>query len=113
MNQVILNLLKNSIDALEGRPNGEIRICVSHMAESNKLQLRIRDNGPGIASHIAPRVFEPFFTTKKAGNGTGLGLPMCRRVLQDYDGTIAIDSTPNAGTEVVVEIPEAIDDRSQ
>jgi len=109
MNQVILNLVKNSIDALEGRNRGRLGVSIYRSDREGLLVLSVDDNGVGIASDVAPRIFEPFFTTKEAGKGTGLGLAMCQRVIQEYDGEIRIESTPSKGTKAIVQIPAAID----
>ena len=105
MSQVILNVVKNSIDAFESRGHGVIRVSVAHLRDEQMLQLVIKDDGPGIREDIADRVFEPFFTTKDAGKGTGLGLPMCRRVMKECLGDITLASEQGKGVEVSIKIP--------
>ena len=105
MSQVILNLIKNSVDALEGRPRGALDVSINQIPNVGMLRLAISDNGPGIESELVDSVFEPFVTTKSSGKGTGLGLAMCRRTMHENDGNIWIDSHDESGTRIVIEIP--------
>ena len=102
INQVFLNLLKNAAEALEGQ-GGTIQVTVS--AEEAQVLVRIRDTGPGMEADVQGRLFEPFFTTKVAGEGTGLGLSMSRRIVERHGGGIAIESEPGEGTCVTVRLP--------
>ncbi len=92
--QVFLNLLNNAIDAASREVN------VSAKTVDGRTEIRISDDGPGIREHDLGRVFEPFFTTKKGG--TGLGLPICKRIVEDHGGTIEIFSEDRKGTTVVL-----------
>lgn len=105
MSQVILNVIKNSADALRDRERGSICASIKTSSNANMLRLTISDDGPGIDSKVAERVFEPFFTTKKAGKGTGLGLAMCRRTMQECGGEIWISAHDDSGTRVEIEVP--------
>jgi signal transduction histidine kinase len=105
--QVILNLIKNAMDASRGRSGGLITIAVEAVKEGQMLQLSVIDNGHGIDEEISGRIFDPFFTTKDAGKGAGLGLPMCQRILHEIGGEISIESDPKVGTHVDVTIPAA------
>jgi len=67
--------------------------------------VRIRDDGPGIAADVLPRLFEPFYSTKEAGRGTGLGLSISRRVVADHGGTIEVSSEPGERTTFTVTLP--------
>lgn len=105
---VLVNLLENSIDALESKtyPDGEqpfIRITSSE--ESGRSLIFIRDNGPGIPPEIMPKIFDPFFTTKDIGKGTGLGLSICFGIVRGYGGTIRADSEPGRFCEFVLDLP--------
>jgi signal transduction histidine kinase len=102
LEQVFLNLLTN---AREATPRGG-RIAVTAACTDRIVELSIVDTGCGIAAEDLPRVLEPFFTTKPQGNG--LGLSICRSVLWEVDGSIAIDSQPGAGTRVHVLVPLAM-----
>ncbi len=103
--QVILNVIKNSVDALEGRDDGTLVAAIVERSGDGILRLTISDNGTGIGSDIADRVFEPFFTTKIAGKGTGLGLSMCRRIMHENGGNISIGVHEGSGTDIHIEIP--------
>lgn len=107
MGQVILNLIKNSADAMESRGHGTLRASIRNSPKLGMLRLTFSDDGPGIPSDVVERVFEPFFTTKIAGKGTGLGLAMCKRIMHEYDGEIWIDDHTAQGTRIQVEIPSS------
>jgi signal transduction histidine kinase len=109
---VMLNLLKNAIDALASDlpPEPEVpQIWVRASREDKEAILQIRDNGPGIATQLLNRVFDPFFTTKPAGEGTGLGLSMCYRIITAHGGNITADPVPGQerGTEFTIRLPLA------
>lgn len=101
LQQVVTNTLNNSIEALRGQ--GEIQIKTSQ--NSDTLTIMISDNGIGISEEKLARLFEPFFTTKEVGAGTGLGLFICYSIMKQHNGTIAITSTPNKGTIVKLKLP--------
>lgn len=107
LGQVMLNVLKNSIDALEGCRDGRISITIDENFSDSLVEVRITDSGPGIDQAVLPRLFEPFFSTKPAGKGTGLGLPLCRRIVNEHDGRIFVLSDGRSGTTVKIEIPTA------
>jgi signal transduction histidine kinase len=94
LNQVWLNLLKNSAEAMEGG-SGTVRIL--GRADNGFAHIEIRDDGPGIPEEARNRLFEPFFTTKAAGRGTGLGLAICQRIISEHGGTIMLSSSPGEG----------------
>jgi signal transduction histidine kinase len=97
--QVICNLLLNAAHSCE--INGEITCRVRQLPA--KIRIIVEDNGKGMPPEVLARVFEPFFTTK--ARGTGLGLPICKRIVEAHGGTIDIQSVPDKGTRVTVEIP--------
>jgi signal transduction histidine kinase len=101
LEQVFLNLLAN---AREATPHGG-RIAITAVSVDGFVDISIADTGDGIPAEHLPRVLEPFFTTKPHGNG--LGLSICRSVLWEVDGTLTIQSTPGAGTQVRVRVPSA------
>lgn len=92
LNQVWTNLIDNALDALEGRENA--RITVSTCRLGNTVEVRIEDNGPGIPPDVQQRIWEPFYTTKPAGKGTGLGLDVVRKIVDQHRATIALESEP-------------------
>ncbi len=100
--QVILNLLINSIDALENR-NGIITIRTA--VEKNNLKIEINDDGIGIPVKYLDRIFDPFFTTKEVGKGTGLGLWVSSGIIDSFGGTIEVESKENVGTKFSITLP--------
>ncbi len=100
LNQVWANLVDNALDAV---PEGG-RVVVSARAEGPRVIVRVTDNGPGIPAELKNRIFDPFFTTKPVGQGTGLGLDIVRRLLDQNNATIDVDSAPGR-TEFRVALP--------
>ncbi len=107
LNQVFMNILDNAIDALiaQGEPARKQIVIQTAIVDSDQVQVRIRDSGPGIPESIQERVFDPFFTTKDVGKGTGLGLSISYQVIEKHKGKISVISSPGQGTEFVVTIP--------
>lgn len=101
--RVLINLLRNSSEAIED--SGEIHICAS--VSSNWLQIRITDNGPGIPESISGELFQPFFTYNKS-NGTGLGLPICQKLIKEHGGRIEYSSVEPHGARFDVRIPQLL-----
>jgi signal transduction histidine kinase len=95
LNQVFLNLLKNAVEALEGT-GGTLRVRLRH--EEGSVTVEVEDDGPGIDPALRERLFEPFVTSKAPGRGTGLGLPISRRIVQECGGSIEVRSEPGRGT---------------
>ncbi|MEM5787528.1 MAG: ATP-binding protein, partial [Syntrophobacteraceae bacterium] len=99
LRQVFLNILLNALEAVG--QNGEIELIAG--SRDSEVFVEIRDNGPGIPETDLEMVFEPLWTTRP--HGTGLGLPLCRDILDKLGGSIAIESTVGKGTSVIVTIP--------
>jgi PAS domain S-box-containing protein len=110
LGQVFLNLIVNAAQAIpEGNAaDNEIRL-VTRVDEENRVVVDIEDTGTGIAPHVMRQLFTPFVTTKPSGIGTGLGLPICRRLVSAMGGSIWADSTPGAGATFHVALPRAHD----
>lgn len=106
MEQVAVNLILNALDAVEGLPGATVRVSLEG-GEGGLLRLVVSDTGTGIAPDVLPRVAEPFFSTKTTGEGLGLGLSICKAILAEFGGFLAITSTPGQGTEVTVTLPLA------
>lgn len=102
LEQVLVNLLGNAIQAAEQSqaPSLTIQISQSH----NSAILQIHDNGPGIQPHVMEHLFEPFFTTKQ-GSGLGLGLSISRQIVQSYHGNLQIENHPAGGAIVTLTLP--------
>lgn len=101
INQVFLNIILNSMEAMDGK--GEIFISSDYDRENSKVFYKFRDTGPGIPEEIKERIFEPFFTTKKTG--TGLGLSIVYGIMEQHNGNIEIRSKEGDGTEVILAFP--------
>jgi len=101
LNQVLMNVLANAIDAIDGA--GEITIRTGR--DGSMLRITVADTGKGMPENVRERVFDPFFTTKPVGEGTGLGLSISYGIIQRHNGTIEVRSAPGRGTEVAIRIP--------
>lgn len=106
LNQVFMNILSNAIDALlEQSLQLNKQIWIETNMVNNQIQIRIIDNGVGIADTIKEKLFEPFFTTKPVGKGTGLGLSICQQIINKHHGRIQVLSEPAKGTEFLIQLP--------
>lgn len=135
INQVFMHLIGNAIDAFEEAgetgdrqpslpvhhgnftphhatatcappsPTGDRIVIATQTLGDNQVQIKIRDNGPGISPDILSKVFDPFFTTKPPGKGTGLGLAICYQIIEKHGGTIQVNSTQRQGTEFTIFLP--------
>ena len=103
--QCVLNLLMNSLDALESRPRERGRIAVRIERAGNELSLVVRDNGPGVTADELPRVADLFYTTKEVGKGTGLGLSIVHNVIAQHHGRVLLSSAPGQGFRVEIVLP--------
>lgn len=92
LNQVWTNIIDNAIDALEGIEKPQLVICSKQ--EGDTVTISIEDNGPGIPDEIQDRIYEPFFTTKAIGKGTGLGLETVKKIIEQHQGNIELQSQP-------------------
>jgi CheY-like chemotaxis protein len=108
IHQVAVNILSNAHHALRA-VEGPRRITLASwaVAGGRHVAFRVSDNGPGIPESLWPRIFEPFFTTKKVGDGSGLGLSVCRGLVEAHDGRIEVESRPGAGATFTVTLPVA------
>ncbi|WP_254513282.1 PAS domain S-box protein [Anatilimnocola floriformis] len=95
--QVIVNLVRNSAEAMDEAPADERQILVSTYREGAGVGLSVTDTGPGLEPEVAERLFEPYFTTKE--NGSGMGLPICRGTVEAHQGTISAARNPQANTD--------------
>ena len=105
INQVIMNLVLNAIDA---SPEGAT-VMVRSTAAQGDVQLQVIDHGTGIAGAIRERIFDPFFTTKPIGQGTGLGLSISYGIVKDHGGSIEVESEPGRGTTFTIRLPAPAD----
>jgi two-component system, LuxR family, sensor kinase FixL len=101
--QVVLNLVRNAIEAMEAVERRELAIATRAIAADKIAEVRVTDSGPGIASAIADRLFQPFVTTKKTG--MGLGLSICREIIESHNGCLSVAPAPSGGTEFRLVLP--------
>ncbi len=106
LQQAFVNLLRNAIDAMRdaGR-TGAITVSARFPPGGTHVELVFRDEGSGIAPEVIDRVFDPFFSTKDVGHGTGLGLYLTHRIVEQHGGTIRVESRLGEGTSVIVRLP--------
>jgi two-component system C4-dicarboxylate transport sensor histidine kinase DctB len=95
LEQVLVNLIGNALQALEGVPDAQIEIAV--VQSDDEVRLSVRDNGAGISPEYLEHLFEPFFTTKKAGQGLGLGLSISHRIVESLGGRLCASNHPDGG----------------
>lgn len=107
MEQVVINLIGNALDAMTGQPSP--RVDIAARIRGQTICLKIRDHGTGLSDDVLPRLFEPFFTTKDAGQGLGLGLAISAGIVSDFGGTLTGDNHPDGGAVFTLELPLARD----
>ena len=102
LQQVLVNLLSNAIDAVEGHDDRqlELRAC----ADAGRVRVTLRDHGPGVPEALQPRIFDPFFSTKEVGKGLGLGLSISYNILRDFGGTLSVRNHPQGGAEFTLDL---------
>ena len=106
LEQVVINLLSNALDALaeNNTPTPSITIEILPDNEKSSVHLKISDNGPGIKKENREKIFQTFFTTKEVGKGTGLGLSISRRIIQTHQGTLELENS-KTGASFVITLP--------
>ena len=105
LRRVVINLIGNAIDALDegGVSEPVVRVASGVNLAGTAVWVRIQDNGPGVPEEARERLFSPFRTSK--ANGTGLGLPICRKLVDAHGGTIEVDSSPGEGATFLMTLP--------
>ncbi|MFL6561812.1 MAG: ATP-binding protein, partial [Bacillus sp. (in: firmicutes)] len=104
--QVILNLTKNALQAM---PYGG-KLSINLEKQSDRCLITVTDNGIGMHKDQITKAFNPFYTLKK--DGSGLGLTVCKRIIDSYGGEVFIKSIQNEGTQVVISLPIVIDENT-
>ena len=105
LSQVFLNLLLNAAQAIDPGDSANNSVTVRLFTEEQNVIIEISDTGEGIPETVGLRVFDPFFTTKAPGKGTGLGLPICQRIIEDHGGVLTFESQVKKGTTFRVTLP--------
>jgi PAS domain S-box-containing protein len=105
LSQIFLNLLINAAHAFEEGHSEQNRISIRTWADGDQVFAEVKDTGKGIASADLSHIFEPFFTTKPIGVGSGLGLPICRNIVEEFGGDIHVESEPGKGTCFTIRLP--------
>ena len=95
ISQVLLNLMKNALEAISHRPEGRIHVSARY-ATNMHPEICVTDNGPGIPEEILEQIFVPFFTTRE--NGSGIGLSLSRQIMRLHGGSLQVRSVPNKET---------------
>lgn len=103
--QVLINIIKNALEACEETQAGEGEVCITAKSNSRQTQIIIEDNGPGMTEETINKLFTPFYTTKV--KGTGIGLSICRKIIEELKGRIAVKSRLSQGSVFMIELPFA------
>ncbi len=108
LTQVFVNLIHNALDALKNRPATEEPpfIRITGRPQNGKVAISVRDNGEGIEPQNVAKIFDPFFTTRDIGEGMGMGLSICYRIIQEHHGSIIVKSERGKFCEFTVELPD-------
>ena len=109
LGRVIINLVSNAYQATAERsaetPGYRPALWLSTERKAEEIEIRVRDNGPGMTPEVMNQIFNPFFTTKEAGKGTGLGLSLSHDIVREHGGTIVPESKPKEYTEIRITLP--------
>ena len=105
LQQVLVNLFTNAIDAMKGRPERLLGLEIERT--DGAVVLRVRDSGPGIDETALPHLFEAFFTTKALGSGLGLGLSISAGIAHEFGGSLAAANHPEGGALFTLSLPPA------
>ncbi|MEY5101055.1 MAG: hypothetical protein RJA36_3774 [Pseudomonadota bacterium] len=103
LEQVLVNLAGNALDAMEGRPAPAL--AISARREGERILIQVRDNGPGLSEAAREHLFEPFFTTKEGGRGLGLGLAISAGIVADFGGSLSGSNPPQGGAAFTLDLP--------
>ena len=115
LQQVLVNILTNAIDAVEAGPDRRIELAAARRGE--RVAITIRDHGPGVAPGLGERIFDPFFSTKGVGKGLGLGLSISYNIIKDFAGDLRVGTHPEGGALFTIELraaePETVTEAAQ
>lgn len=105
LSQVFVNLIINASQAMERHEGDDHLLQLNCFQEDDQVVIAVCDTGGGIPPSLQPKIFRPFFTTKPTEQGTGLGLSLSKSIVENYGGTIEVESTPGEGTDFIVRLP--------
>ena len=105
LEQVLVNLLRNGLDAMAGKPEPVLAISVN--SNGSRIAIEVRDHGPGLPDEVRSHLFEAFYTTKPAGEGLGLGLAISLTIVESYGGTLVAHNAPDGGAVFTLTLPAA------
>jgi two-component system C4-dicarboxylate transport sensor histidine kinase DctB len=109
LEQVLVNLFANALDAMQGAAVTQLEIVVREHAA--RVSIVVRDTGPGIAPELLPRLLEPFVTTKEQGAGLGLGLAVSAGIVREFGGSLVAANRPQGGAEFTIELASMLETR--
>lgn len=107
ISQVFVNLISNAVDAMNGGPG---KISIQSRTNNGSVEIHLKDSGPGVSVEAASSIFDPFFTTKPRDEGTGLGLFISRKILEEHKGGLLLASPGTTGAEFIISLPSATKD---
>ncbi len=105
LQQVFLNLINNSMDAMPGGGELQVRLRYPAIADEREVAIELADTGVGMSPETVEHIFDPMFTTKRLGTGAGFGLAICDQFIRQHAGTIQVESQPNRGTRFTIFLP--------
>ncbi len=105
INQVLLNIITNAVHAMPERTTPNLITLRTGMEDERTVRIEIQDNGSGIPKDVLPKIFDPFFTTKPIGKGTGMGLSISFKIIQEHGGKILVDTEAGVGTVFTILLP--------
>ena len=104
LEQVVLNLITNALDAINNQPEKQITIKCQHIQD--RFDIQVSDNGPGISRELREQIFEPFFTTKRRGQSLGLGLSISYNIIKSFGGRLTVADESASGASFCIQLPE-------
>jgi two-component system sensor histidine kinase DctS len=103
LEQVLLNLMRNALEAMNDQPSERRRLTIKLSQLENQMEIRVIDLGPGISTEVQEKLFTPFFSTK--AEGMGMGLNICRSIIEFHQGRLWVENNPEGGTIFVITLP--------
>jgi len=107
LEQVLINLISNAVDAVMEMPEGERRLAIDVIEDEGSVHICVTDSGPGIPAESLDSIFDPFYTTKEVGKGLGLGLSISYNIVKDFQGSLEALTLEDGGTRFSLTLPKA------